>query len=220
MRTTKRRSSSARRVSQNASARVNSCRGNLSGTAHPDPRPVLEASRVPMHRLRLVQRPYTPYLQWELQFLRVRDEAGERIRVLDAGTLDGGRDLCRLPELVILRSSVMYEVLYDDSGTLSGARKILDTDVIESAARSRSSFLAARTSRPFSAGIRLWCLLSREPSARGHDSGTWWWRRYGDETRAAGRGSTARHTADDGPEGRSGSAAVGQEHRPGRAALE
>ncbi|MFI6883892.1 DUF6879 family protein [Streptosporangium canum] len=97
--------------------------------------PVLEASRVPMHRLRVVQRPYTPYLQWELQFIRVRAEAGERIRVLDAGALGDGRDLCRLPELVILDSSVMYEVLYDDSGTLSGARKILDTGVIESCRR-------------------------------------------------------------------------------------
>ncbi|MGV9537913.1 DUF6879 family protein [Streptosporangium sandarakinum] len=73
------------------------------------------------HRLRVVERPYTPYLRWELQFLRLRAEAGERLRVLDSGALGDGRDLHRLLELVILGSSVMYRVLYDGSGTLSAA---------------------------------------------------------------------------------------------------
>ncbi|MFF0250004.1 DUF6879 family protein [Streptosporangium sandarakinum] len=39
---------------------------------------MLKASGVPMHRLRVVERPYTPYLRWELQFLLLGAEAGER----------------------------------------------------------------------------------------------------------------------------------------------
>ncbi len=35
-------------------------------------------------RIRIVERPVSPYLQWEMQALRVRAEAGERTRVLDA----------------------------------------------------------------------------------------------------------------------------------------
>ncbi|MEV8631973.1 DUF6879 family protein [Streptosporangium sp. NPDC051023] len=94
--------------------------------------PVLEAPGFPMRRVRVVQRPYTPYLRWELHFIRLRAEAGEQIRVLDAGDLGAGRDHHSLPELVILGSSVMYEVLYDGGGTLSGARKIVDSGLIES----------------------------------------------------------------------------------------
>ncbi|MEU1875945.1 DUF6879 family protein [Streptosporangium sp. NPDC020072] len=90
--------------------------------------PVLDAPGFPMRRLRVVRRPYTPYLRWELYFIRLRAQAGELIRVLDAGELGEGRDL---PELVILGSSVMYEVVYDEGGTLSGARKIADPGLIE-----------------------------------------------------------------------------------------
>ncbi|WP_051753449.1 DUF6879 family protein [Streptosporangium amethystogenes] len=90
--------------------------------------PVLQAPGFPMHRVRIVRRPYTPYLRWELYFIRLRAQAGERIRVLDATAL-GNR---LLPELVILGSAVMYEVRYDDTGTLSGARKIRDPGLITS----------------------------------------------------------------------------------------
>ncbi|WP_037970661.1 DUF6879 family protein [Streptosporangium amethystogenes] len=92
--------------------------------------PILDSPGFPMHRLRLVTRPYTPYLRWELHFIRLRAQAGERIRVLDTEALGQGRR--PLPELVILGSSVMYEVVYDQSGTLSGARKISDPALIES----------------------------------------------------------------------------------------
>lgn len=90
--------------------------------------PVLEAPGFPMRRLRVVRRPYTPYLRWELYFIRLRAQAGEQIRVLDAEELEQNREL---PELVILGSSVMYEVLYDEGGTLSGARRLTDPGLIE-----------------------------------------------------------------------------------------
>lgn len=94
--------------------------------------PILEAPGFPMRRVRVVERPYTPYLQWELYFIRLRAEAGEQVRILDAEALGRGRDHRSLPELVILGSSVMYEVLYDTGGTLSGARKIVDPRLMES----------------------------------------------------------------------------------------
>ncbi|GAA4241062.1 hypothetical protein GCM10022254_68420 [Actinomadura meridiana] len=39
-----------------------------------------------LRRVRVVESPITPYLQWEMRALRVRAEAGEEIRVLDAST--------------------------------------------------------------------------------------------------------------------------------------
>ncbi|RAY12416.1 hypothetical protein DPM19_25040 [Actinomadura craniellae] len=83
------------------------------------------------HRLRVVERPVTPYVQWELHALRPRAEAGAQdVRVLDAAEirhLETGRTL---PELVFLGTEVMYEVLYDGTGTHSGGRRHDDPGVI------------------------------------------------------------------------------------------
>ncbi|MEO3790916.1 DUF6879 family protein [Nonomuraea sp. B10E15] len=81
-------------------------------------------------RLRVVEPPITPYLRWEMHVLALRGRAGEQVRVLDAqqvADLEVGR---RLPELVVLGTSVMYEVTYDALGTHSGARRIDDPEVI------------------------------------------------------------------------------------------
>jgi hypothetical protein len=82
-------------------------------------------------RLRIVEQPITPYLQWEMQILKIRVETGEQdIKVLDAQAI---RDIERdrpLPELLVLGRAVMYEVLYDETATLSGARRIDDPAVI------------------------------------------------------------------------------------------
>ncbi|MGW0804816.1 DUF6879 family protein [Nonomuraea sp. NPDC002799] len=81
-------------------------------------------------RIRVVEQPITPYLQWEMHVLALRVAAAEQVRVVDAqavADLEIGR---RLPELVILGSVVMYEVTYDAFGTHSGARRIDDPEVI------------------------------------------------------------------------------------------
>ncbi|WP_157547897.1 DUF6879 family protein [Nonomuraea candida] len=85
---------------------------------------------VPRRRIRIVEQPVTPYLQWEMHVLAMRVRAAEQVRVLDAGEvaeLEVGR---RLPELVVLGTRVMYEVTYDESGRHSGARRIDDREVI------------------------------------------------------------------------------------------
>ncbi|MFG1698528.1 DUF6879 family protein [Nonomuraea sp. NPDC049309] len=82
-------------------------------------------------RIRIVEQPVTPYLQWEMHVLALRVATVEQVRVLDAGEvaeLEGGR---RLPELVVLGTVVMYEVTYDETGRHSGARRIDDREVIE-----------------------------------------------------------------------------------------
>jgi len=82
-------------------------------------------------RIRIVEQPVTPYVQWEMHVLALRVATVEQVRVLDAGEvaeLEGGR---RLPELVVLGTVVMYEVTYDETGTHSGARRIDDREVIE-----------------------------------------------------------------------------------------
>ncbi|MGW3332470.1 DUF6879 family protein [Streptomyces rubiginosohelvolus] len=77
-------------------------------------------------RLRVVELPVSPYLQWEMHVLRLRSELGEEIRVLDAGEIaDLERD-AELPEVVVLGSSVMYAVIYDDDRKGAGARRFTD----------------------------------------------------------------------------------------------
>ncbi|MFI7102856.1 DUF6879 family protein [Streptomyces sp. NPDC050161] len=77
-------------------------------------------------RLRIVEFPVTPYLQWELHSFRLRSELGEEIRVLDAREI---ADLERdgpLPEVVVLGHAVMYAVIYDEELKGTGARRFLD----------------------------------------------------------------------------------------------
>lgn len=95
-------------------------------------RPLREAGEFAMRRVRLVERPFSRYLQWELYYIRLRALAGEHIRVLEADRLPALGFPGPLPELVVLDSTVMYEVLYSEDGTLTGARKILDRSLIES----------------------------------------------------------------------------------------
>lgn len=81
-------------------------------------------------RLRVVEFPITPYVQWEMHVLRVRVEVGDVIRVLDARTITDIEKERPVPEVVILGDSVMYEVRYDDDGNAAGARRYLDPALI------------------------------------------------------------------------------------------
>ena len=82
-------------------------------------------------RVRIVERPVSPYLQWEMQALRVRAEAGEQIRVLDAHAVRDREEGGPLPEVIILGTVALYEVGYDPAGVHNGARRILDPKVID-----------------------------------------------------------------------------------------
>ncbi|MEV0002255.1 DUF6879 family protein [Micromonospora sp. NPDC050980] len=85
-----------------------------------------------LHRLRIVELPLTPYLIWELNFLRFRAEAGERIRVLDAGAVSEFEQAHgRIPELMVAGGETVYDVRYDETGLPVGADKVVEPGVVE-----------------------------------------------------------------------------------------
>jgi len=86
-------------------------------------------------RVRVVERPLTPYLQWELNVFRIRVAEGEEIRILDAADVrDLEPDGRLLPEVITLGEDVLYEVLYTDTGVYLGARRIDDPAVVRACA--------------------------------------------------------------------------------------
>lgn len=89
---------------------------------------------VTSRRLRIVESPVTPYLQWEMHYFRLLAEAGEDLRVLSAGHAQPWESVRPLPEIVVLGDRALFEVLYDKEGTAIGARRIDDPDVIRSCA--------------------------------------------------------------------------------------
>ncbi|MFF7233543.1 DUF6879 family protein [Streptomyces sioyaensis] len=82
-------------------------------------------------RLRVVQFPVTPYVQWELFVLRLRVELGDSIRVMDARKISDIEVDHLVPEVVILGDEVMYEVVYDGDGNAAGANRIADQGTIQ-----------------------------------------------------------------------------------------
>ncbi|WP_098891109.1 MULTISPECIES: DUF6879 family protein [Streptomyces] len=90
-------------------------------------------------RVRVVEFPVSPYLQWEMNVFRVRSELGEEIRVLDARKISDLEREAPVPEVIILGHAVMYAVIYDGELKGAGARRFTDTDQV------------SRTSREFEA---------------------------------------------------------------------
>lgn len=93
---------------------------------------VEEADRlgVLQRRLRVVEFPVTPYVQWELHVLRLRVEVGDRIRLLDARTITDIEKHRPVPEVVILGDVAMFEVQYDDDGNAAGANHYTEPELI------------------------------------------------------------------------------------------
>lgn len=94
-----------------------------------------ESLGVESRRLRVVEHPVTPYLQWEMQYFRLLAEVGEDLRVIDASRVRHLEADRLLPEVVVLGDRVLFEVLYDEQGTAYGARQIDDPHVIAEAGR-------------------------------------------------------------------------------------
>jgi hypothetical protein len=81
-------------------------------------------------RLRVVEFPVTPYVQWELFVLRVRVDLGDDIKVLDARDISNIERSRPVPEVVILGDVAMYEVVYDEDGNAAGANRYTDRGLI------------------------------------------------------------------------------------------
>jgi hypothetical protein len=87
-----------------------------------------------IQRVRIVEQPVTPYLQWELNALRMLAEEGFGLRTLPAEYVRTLERRGRLPEIVVLGRRVLYEVRYRDDWTPCGARRIEAPDVVQAAA--------------------------------------------------------------------------------------
>ncbi|MDT0471324.1 hypothetical protein RM863_04150 [Streptomyces sp. DSM 41014] len=81
-------------------------------------------------RLRVIEFPVTPYVQWEMHVLRLRVELGDHIKVLDARDILDIERRNPVPEVVILGDAALYEVLYDDDGNAMGANRFTDRALI------------------------------------------------------------------------------------------
>ncbi|MFD8262653.1 DUF6879 family protein [Streptomyces griseoluteus] len=89
----------------------------------------------PHRRLRVVEFPITPYVQWEFFVLRVRVDLGDDIKVLDARKISNIEKDRPVPEVVILGEVAMYEVVYDDDGNAAGARRFSERELIRETSR-------------------------------------------------------------------------------------
>lgn len=87
--------------------------------------------RTVFHRVRVAQKPLTPYMQWELNSQRVRAECGEHIHVVSADQVAESEREGLLPEVVVLGGSTLYHVMYSETGVPDGAIRHTDPELIE-----------------------------------------------------------------------------------------
>lgn len=80
--------------------------------------------------VRVVEEPLTPYLQWELNVLRVRAQCGSGVRVVSPRQVASLEATGPLPELVTIGTAVMYEIGYDQRSALGSARRYTDPELI------------------------------------------------------------------------------------------
>lgn len=83
-----------------------------------------------VHRVRVVEEPIIPYVQWELHLLRLREQCGTQVQVIGPEQVAPYESTGPLPELCTLGTAVMYEVLYDAQGVLDGGRRYTDPELI------------------------------------------------------------------------------------------
>ncbi|MFE9296989.1 DUF6879 family protein [Streptomyces niveus] len=88
-----------------------------------------------LHRVRVVDEPVTPYLQWELHLLRLKEQYGEDTRIAKASDLSSLEAGTQLPEIAIIGSSALYEIVYDDDGKLAGGIRYTDDGLISECRR-------------------------------------------------------------------------------------
>ncbi|MEU1801381.1 DUF6879 family protein [Streptomyces sp. NPDC019937] len=83
------------------------------------------------HRVRVIEKPLTPYVQWELHSQRQRAEHGQRIRIVPAEQVAASENTGPLPEVVILGGHTLFQVLYTDAGVADGAIRYTDRELVE-----------------------------------------------------------------------------------------
>jgi hypothetical protein len=80
---------------------------------------------VALYRVRVVEEPMAPYVQWEFHYLRLATAAGERIRVVDAERLGQFERNGPLPDVLTAGADTIYRILYTDDGVPDAVRRIV-----------------------------------------------------------------------------------------------
>ena len=81
-------------------------------------------------RIRIVSLPLTPYLQWELHLLKLRDETGGPIRILRDSAVAALEDQGPLPDIYTMDRTTMYQAVYDRLGVLAYCLRYTDQALV------------------------------------------------------------------------------------------
>ena len=81
-------------------------------------------------RVRVVALPPSPYLQWELRVLLLRDEHGHQARIVLDRDISDIEQSGALPDIATLDTEVMYQVIYDQNGAVDHAIRYTDRDLV------------------------------------------------------------------------------------------
>lgn len=84
----------------------------------------------PSYRVRIFELPLTPYLIWELNYLKYRNRFVNNCRFLCISDVPKDLKLLVEKEIVTIDTNVLYEVHYTASGELAGATKETDLKTI------------------------------------------------------------------------------------------
>ncbi|MDP9792539.1 hypothetical protein J2S43_001051 [Catenuloplanes nepalensis] len=87
------------------------------------------------YRVRVIETPLAPYLQWELHLLRLMGTISDRIRVIDVSLVRTHESHGALPELVCLGPDLTFEVRYNENGAVDGAIRHTGTDLTSTCRR-------------------------------------------------------------------------------------
>lgn len=79
-----------------------------------------------VRRVRVVEKPLSSYLVWELNSLLIRQQCGASVSVVDAGSLEPQERDGVLPEIFVIGPDTVYQVLYDADGVAEGAIRCVD----------------------------------------------------------------------------------------------
>ncbi|QQQ78431.1 hypothetical protein IOD16_08215 [Saccharothrix sp. 6-C] len=90
----------------------------------------LSARGSALHRVRIVEKPISPYLHWELHSLRIRAQCGEHIRVAPPDSFRHLEESHPLPEIITIGVDGFFEILYDSDGILTGGMWVADRDAV------------------------------------------------------------------------------------------
>lgn len=79
-----------------------------------------------LRRTRVVEKPFTTYLLWELHSLHLRAQCGEDVRIISPEPIAAWEHRGQVPEIVGLGDEVTYKIRYDEQGVLRGGVRFTD----------------------------------------------------------------------------------------------